>query len=146
MIDPPRLAGAGLRHTFVRDMVVNASIGVYAHEREALQRVRINIDLGVVEQASGHRVSGLSRPAAGRDELSRVLDYEMVVRMVRDVVARGHVQLVETLAERIAEACLADRRVEVVKIRVEKLDVFEDVGSVGVEIERERPNLSTRGD
>ena len=50
----------------------------------------------------------------------------------------GHVQLVETLAERMAEALMADGRIFLVRVRVEKLDVFADAASAGVEIERRR--------
>jgi dihydroneopterin aldolase len=138
MIDPPRLASRGLRHVFLRDMVLPASIGVYQHEHAAPQRIRINVDLGVTEGVSDQGGVGLSRAGVGRDELNRVLDYEAVVHAIRAVVAAGHVMLVETLAERLAEHCLQDQRVAVVRIRVEKLDVFDDVGSVGVEIERLR--------
>jgi dihydroneopterin aldolase len=52
--------------------------------------------------------------------------------------------LVETLAERIAEACLADPRIHLARIRVEKLDIFADAASAGVEIERRQADLSTR--
>lgn len=138
MIEPPRLTGEGLRHVFLRDMVLAASIGVYPHEHAAPQRIRVNIDLSVAEGTRGASAEGLSRSGVGRDELGRVLDYEQIVRSVRAVVAAGHVQLVETLAERLAETCLVDERVETVRVRVEKLDVFVDVASVGVEIERRR--------
>jgi dihydroneopterin aldolase len=78
----------------------------------------------------------LSRPAVGHDDLARVVDYEAIVNRVRAVVAAGHVNLVETLAERIAETCLADPRIVAARVRVEKLDVFADAASAGVEIER----------
>jgi dihydroneopterin aldolase len=74
-----------------------------------------------------------------------VVDYEKVAASVRAIVGAGHVRLVETLAERIAEACLADPRVHVVRVRVEKLDVFADAASAGVEIERRQADLSTQG-
>ena len=145
MIDPPRLAGNGLRHVFLRDMILPASIGVYPHEHAAPQRVRINVDLGVSEDGlAGSGTAGMSRSGVGRDELNRVVDYERVARSVRDVVAAGHIQLVETLAERLAEMCLADERVELARIRVEKLDVFADAGSVGVEVERRRATCPLR--
>ena len=44
--------------------------------------------------------------------------------------------LVETLADRIAEMCLEDQRVRTARVRIEKLDVFADAESAGVEIER----------
>ena len=127
-------AARGLRHVFLRDIVLRASIGVHKHEERGRQRIRVNVDLGVRDDAA----RPLSRAAVGRDELSRVVDYEAVAQRVRAIVAAGHVRLVETLAERIAEACLEDARVELVRVRVEKLDVFADAASAGVEIERRR--------
>src|SRR3546814_2748442 len=72
------------------------------------------------------------------DVCSSDLSVEPLVQIARDAVAAGHVRLVETLAERLADECLADRRVLSVRVRVEKLDVFADASSVGVEIERIR--------
>lgn len=129
----------GLRHMFVRDMVLTASIGVHPHEHAAPQRIRINLDLGVEDDGA----RPLSRQPVGRDELARVVDYEKVAERVRALVAAGHVRLVETLAERIAETCLADRRVLMARVRVEKLDIFADATSAGVEVERRQRDLST---
>ena len=99
------LSGPGLRHVFVRDMVLTASIGVYPHEHSGRQRVRINVDLAVDDETD---LAGLM---VGPDELSRVVNYEKIVVAVRAIVASGHTRLVETMAERIAEACLRDTRV-----------------------------------
>jgi 7,8-dihydroneopterin aldolase/epimerase/oxygenase len=131
-----RIADAtrGLRHVFLRDLVLPASIGVHPHEHQGPQRIRINVDLGVLDDGA----QPLSRVPVGRDQLSRVVDYQALANRVRAIVAAGHVRLVETLAERIAEACLEDPRVELARIRVEKLDVFADAASAGVEIERRR--------
>ena len=118
------IAGPGVRHVFLRDMLLMASIGVYAHEQKAAQRVRVNVDLAVTDDG------------AGGDKLDRVVDYERVAKAVRAIVAAGHIKLVETLAERIAAVCLEDARVLRARVRVEKLDVFADTGSVGVEVER----------
>lgn len=136
-MDPTRIADAtrGLRHVFIRDLVMTASIGVHEHEHTQAQRIRINIDLGVEDDGARH----LSRQPVGRDRLARVVDYEEVAKTTRGIVKGSHVLLVETLAERIAQACLADARVILARIRVEKLDVFPDAGSAGVEVERRRP-------
>ena len=136
---PIASSARALRHVFLRDMVLNASIGAHPHELAAPQRVRINLDLGVEDDGAGP----LSRTPVGRDELARVVDYEKMADRVRTIVARGHVRLVETLAERIAEACLTDHRVHFARVRVEKLDIFADAASAGVEIERRRRDLST---
>ncbi len=106
-------------------MVLQASIGIHPHERGQRQRIRINVDLGVAED-----------PSDAADRLERVVDYERVAAAVRQIATATHTNLVETLAERIAQACLDDDRVQVARIRVEKLDVFSDTGAAGVEIER----------
>jgi dihydroneopterin aldolase len=135
-VDSLRIAdsGRGLRHVFLRDLLLTAAIGVYAQEQGRTQRIRVNVDLGVTDDGA----RGLSRPSVGRDDLSRVVDYAVVAETIRRIVGAGHVQLVETLAERLAEACLEDPRVQVARIRVEKLDVLPDGASAGVEIERRR--------
>lgn len=133
-MDHSRFADAtrATRRMFVRDLILQARIGVYAHEQGRAQRVRVNLDLAVEDDGAAN----ISRSAVGADDLGRVVDYDILVSNVREIVAAGHVQLVETLAERIAEACLHDLRVRVARVTVEKLDVFPDAASVGVEIER----------
>jgi len=110
---------------FVRDLELQSLIGVHRHERDGRQRVRINLELDVEGE-----------PAALGDRLTAAVNYENIVGRVRRIVGAGHVNLVETLAEQVAQACLEDRRVRRCLVRVEKLDVFADAASVGIEIER----------
>ncbi|MDR3523964.1 MAG: dihydroneopterin aldolase [Acetobacteraceae bacterium] len=133
-MDAMRLADSSrfLRHVFIRDLMLQASIGVYQSEHEAPQRIRVNIDLAADDEGA----SPMSRKSVGRDDLARVVDYEAVANQVRAIVLAGHVQLVETLAERIAESILQDPRIRIARVRVEKLDVFADAASAGVEVER----------
>ena len=55
-----------------------------------------------------------------------------------EIAEEGHVNLVETFAERIVVMCLEDQRVDSARVRIEKLDILENAESVGVEIERFR--------
>ena len=138
----PASATTALRHVFLRDMTLLASIGIHAFEHEARQRIRLNVDLAVLDEGVGPLNRQLSLPSAAKDELRWVVDYERVADRVREMVSAGHVRLVETLAERIAEACLEDARVRSVRVRVEKLDIFADMESVGIEIERRAPGFN----
>jgi len=127
LVETPQIADAkrAIRHVFIRNLMVPCSIGIHYHERDAEQRVRINLDLAVSE--------------AGRpidDDIRNVICYEHLAKGVERICGRGHVNLVETLAENIAAMCLEDRRVQSVRVRVEKLDILADAESVGVEIER----------
>ena len=127
---PPWPDQPPLRRVFLKDLVLHAAIGVHPHEHGVTQRVRVNIAFGVADEP------GL---AIGRDDLSRTVSYERVVQLVKRIIDEGHVRLVETLAERIAAGVLADRRIRVIRVMIEKLDVFTELDSVGVEIERRQP-------
>ena len=111
------------RRMFIRDLEILASIGIYEEEKRAPQRIVINVDL-VVEEG----------PAD--DRIESVVSYEEVVKAIEAIVAKGHVNLVETLAERIVAFCLSDARVLQATVRVEKPDIISNARSVGVEIER----------
>ena len=116
-----------VRHVFVKDLEIIALLGVHEQERIKPQRIIVNIDLSVAEG-----------PGAIEDDIRNVVSYEVVVRKVEKIVAEGHVNLVETLAERIAAACLADGRVLAARVRIEKPDIIPNARSVGVEVERVR--------
>lgn len=131
IVEPLHIADArnAIRHVFIRDFVLHCSIGVHRHEHVRPQRVRINLDLAVIDAG-----------AIG-DDLANVVCYEQIADGVRAIVRDRHVKLVETLAEDIARLVLRDARVRSARVRVEKLDVFPDAASVGVEIERFAINL-----
>ena len=120
-------ATARIRHVFVRDLNMMAFIGIHDAEKLKPQRIVVNIDLSVQESEG---------PMA--DDISHVVSYEIVVKKVEAIVAAGHVNLVETLAEKFAEACLKDKRVVAARVRLEKPDIIPNARSVGVEIERGR--------
>jgi dihydroneopterin aldolase len=110
---------------FIRDLEMIASVGVHEHEKIAPQRIRVSIDLNVGPRA----------PDA-TDSVETVLSYENIVKTTRAIVATGHFQLIETLAERVAAACLTHYTVKSVKVKIEKPDIFPDAATVGIEIER----------
>jgi len=120
-------AEQGMRHVFVRDLSLIAMVGIYEHEKRHPQRILVNIDCAVQE-----------RGGALEDDIKNVVSYEKVVKNVKSIVRDGHVNLVETLAGKIAEKVLKNRSIKRVRVRVEKLDIIPEASSVGIEIERTR--------
>ena len=120
-------AAEGVYRIFIRDLVLMCSIGAYPEERLRPQRVRFNVDMRVQ-----------SAPGPIDDDLAKVLSYDTVVDDIRTLTARGHINLVETLAGQIIDGCLDDPRVLDVRVMVEKLDVEPAAAGVGVEFERRR--------
>jgi len=128
-VQPLRIADATLavRHVFIRNLELLAQIGVHGHEKGKLQPVRINVDLAVEDAA------------VLEDRLELVVDYGEITRKIRGLVGKGHINLAETMAERIAALCFEDPRVKSARVRVEKLHALAGAESAGVEIERKRP-------
>jgi dihydroneopterin aldolase len=111
---------------FVRDFVLPARIGAYAHEREKPQNVRFNVDVKVL------------RPDRMVEDIRDVFSYDLITDAIRMVIAQEHIALVEMLAERVAALILMHPRVTSATVRVEKLEVGP--GGAGVEIVRHRAN------
>ena len=110
---------------FIRNLELLARIGVHGHEQGGPQPVRINVCLS-------------SHTKTESDRLEHAIDYEAVTEKIRGIVTAGHINLAETLAERIAAACLGDARVTKCVVRVEKLHALQGAEAAGVEIERGR--------
>ncbi|SHJ11435.1 dihydroneopterin aldolase [Aureimonas altamirensis DSM 21988] len=108
---------------FIRDFVHDMEIGAYGFERGRRQRVRFSIEAEV------------PRRAAGGGGMADIYSYDLMMDAVRAIVARGHIDLVETIAEELAATILADSRVTGVTVRVEKLDLGP--AAAGIEIRRE---------
>ena len=123
----PAEAAAAQRCLLIRDLVVACAIGVHEHERHGTQRVRINVRVRVADDEGPIE-----------DSIANVVSYETIVDGIRAIIAGGHINLVETLADRIVDLCLANRRVQGAWVRVEKLDLYPDAAGVGVEVERSR--------
>jgi dihydroneopterin aldolase len=128
-VQPLRIADAQLaiRHVFIRNLELLAHIGIHGHEKGKMQPVRINVDLAVEDLA------------VIEDRLDSVVDYGEITRKIRALVDGHHINLAETLAERIATVCFEDRRVKTARVRVEKLHALPGAESAGVEIERHQP-------
>lgn len=114
-----------LDRVFMHDLVLDVEIGVYTHEKGVTQRVRFSVDVDV-----------LPASVALDDDIGRAFDYDTIIKGIKEIIARGHINLVETLAEEVASNCLSHPRASAVKVTIEKLD--KEPGAVGVEIVRSK--------
>ena len=115
---------ADCRRIFLRDYVVDANIGVHAHEKNGAQRVTFNIEVFVPLAVSTPR----------HDRIHEVVDYDFVRMAVVRRIDQGHINLQETLIDDVARALLAHPAVRAVRVASEKNNVYEDVAAVGVEV------------
>lgn len=109
----------------VRDFVKEVEIGAFQSERGVHQRIQFNVVLEV------------SRSAAAKfDDVDQVLSYDTITDAIEHQLAKERINLLETLAERIAEEILSNPRAVRIFVRIEKLDRIP--GALGVEIVRTR--------
>jgi dihydroneopterin aldolase len=114
----------GCRRLFLRNHEIAVHIGVHDFEHQAPQRIRFNVDLYVP--------LALSTPSA--DQLDEVVDYDFIRHTIAQRVARGHIELQETLADDLLREMLAHPKVRAARVSTEKPDVYPDCEAVGVEV------------
>lgn len=126
---PARAAAVEGSYTkiFIRDLRVDMKIGIYDHEKAEVQPVVINLE-AVVTPPADWRV----------DSYDNVVCYATIAEAIRKMAGSGHINLLETFAEHIADFCLQNGQIESVMVRVEKTAVFTFAQSAGVEIRRMR--------
>ena len=112
---------------FLCDLRVDAIVGIWDWERKIRQVVSIDLEMGAD-----------IRKAAATDSIEDTLNYKNVAKRIRQFVGDSEFQLVETLAERIAELVLAEFDVPWVDVRVNKPGAIRGARDVGVRIRRTR--------
>lgn len=110
---------------FLHGLKVDCVIGIWAWERQLTQTVVIDLDMGFD-----------IRRAAQTDAIDDTLNYKAVAKRVQQFVGASQFQLVETMAERVAEIVLQEFKLSWVRVRVNKRGAVRGAGDVGVVIER----------
>lgn len=110
---------------FIRELRLQAWVGLYEHEKIAPQTIEIDVEFGVPGDAVFR---------SGR--VLDTIDYSQVVVRLRALLEKEHFVLIETLAERIARLIIGDFGSPKVTVSVTKLGVVKGAGRVGVTIER----------
>lgn len=108
------------------DYKAQARIGVLDWEKTRPQEMRFTVDVWVKNQV------GLN------DTINAVYDYRAVPKAIDTVLAFGHIQLQETMAERIAQELLRDTRVLAVRVETQKTEAVKQAAGIGIEIFRKK--------
>ena len=108
----------------MRGLALDAEIGVYRHERGRHQPLIVDVEIELAPHGVG--------------VLGDTVNYETLAAAARAVAAEGHIDLVETYAQRLAAACLADPRVLRARVRVDKPGALPGAAAAGVEVAAER--------
>ena len=118
---------SGYNLIFVNDLIINAELGVYAHEKNIQQPLRVNVIAKIRDI-----------PDTSDEKIDNVVCYNQISLIIKEIVNSGHTILLETLSEKILQECFKNTRIETIRIRLEKLDAIDNTESAGIEIERSR--------
>ena len=110
---------------FLRDLRVETIVGIWDWERKIRQTVSIDLEMGAD-----------IRKGAATDSIEDTLNYKEVAKRVKQFVGDAEFQLVETMAEKIAETILAEFDVPWIDVRVNKPGAIRGARDVGVKIRR----------
>lgn len=111
----------------IKDLILECSIGVWDYEKSAPQSVKINVECDYAAPIPDD--SG---------EVDQVVRYDYFIDEITRLSQSHHITYVETLAQSIADICLVDQRVTRVNVKVEKMSIYPNAKSVGIEIERKK--------
>ena len=111
---------------FLNGMAVETVVGVYEWERQQPQKLLVDISVGILENQDRE------------DDLRATLSYADIAQLVRDDMATQRLQLLESVAERIAELLLAHAFVQEATIKVVKPGILPASKEVGIQITRRK--------
>ncbi|MFP4080856.1 MAG: dihydroneopterin aldolase [Ectothiorhodospira sp.] len=110
---------------YIRDLKVETTVGIFDWERSIRQQVRIDLEMGTDIRAG-----------AGSDRIQDVLDYKTVAKRVITLVEANRRELVEAMAEDIAEMLMREFSIPWLRLTVGKPGAVRGAREVGVVIER----------
>ena len=119
-----------LKNTYkilINELTLDAFVGIHDFEKKKKQKIAISLSLDVTDNISGieHKIENF-------------VSYEHIVDDIKSILKKGHIDLLETLGEKIVDLCFKDERVMTIKLKLEKLEVFKETRSVGIEIFRKK--------
>ena len=109
----------------IRDLRVDALIGIHRRERHVKQTLSIDLDIGLP-----------GTTVFASDKVADTIDYEQVSIRIKALGASQHFRLVETFAERIAQLLLGEFKAPWVKVTASKIGILPNAKFVGVSIQR----------
>ena len=115
------------RTVFIKDFIIEEIIGIHEHEKIKKQKIKFNVILGVDQ-----------RTIPNERNRKSIVNYEKITKKLEKLVKNKKYNFLESLAEDSFEEIFKDKRINSVKIKIEKPDAIESANSVGVEVFKTR--------
>ena len=117
------------RSVLIKDFIVNEIIGIHKHEKINKQKIIFNIVIDVNKNT-----------LPDENNISSIVDYEKIINKLENLAKNKKYNFLESLAEDSFEEIFEDRRINSVKIKIEKPEAIKNADSVGIEVFKTRKN------
>ncbi len=115
------------RTVFIKDFIIREIIGIHEHEKTKKQKIKFNIVVNVNQNT-----------VPDEKDIKSIVDYEKITNKLENLVKNKKYNFLESLAEDSFKEIFEDKRINSVKIKIEKPDAIKNADSVGVEILKNR--------
>jgi len=115
------------RTVFIKDFIIEEIIGVHEHEKVKKQKINFNVVLDINQ----HTIPN-------EKNVKSIVDYEKITNKLEELVKNKKYNFLESLAEDSFDKIFEDKRINSIKIKIEKPDAIKNAGSVGVEVFKTR--------
>ena len=115
------------RTVFIKDFNIQEIIGIYEHEKTKKQKIKFNIVVNVNQNT-----------VPNEKDIKSIVDYEKITNKLENLVKNKKYNFLESLAEDSFGEIFEDKRINSVKIKIEKPDAIKNTDSVGVEVFKSR--------
>ena len=115
------------RTVFIKDFIIQEIIGIHEHEKTKKQKIKFNIVVDVNQNT-----------VPDEKDIKSIVDYEKITNKLENLVKNKKYNFLESLAEDSFKEIFEDKRINSVKIKIEKPDAIKNADSVGVEVLKNR--------
>ena len=115
------------RTVFIKDFIIQEIIGIHEHEKIKKQKIKFNIVVDVNQNT-----------IPDEKDLKSIIDYEKITNKLENFVKNKKYNFLESLAEDSFKEIFEDKRINSIKIKIEKPDAIKNADSVGVEVFKNR--------
>jgi len=126
-LKPEKNKNSVKRTVFIKDFIVHEIIGIHDHEKIKKQKIKFNIVVDVNQNT-----------VPNENNISSIVDYEKITNKLESLVRYKNYNFLESLAEDSFKEIFEDKRINSVKIKIEKPEAIENAKSVGVEVFKSR--------
>ena len=111
----------------IKELILDLKLGYYDFEKENSQKVKFNLEVDYEDK----------KPTNDED-IKSIVNYGRIVKLIKKLTKNKHYNFLETLAEDVFDVLFKDKRIGKIMLQIEKLEIFKDCTSVGIQVTKKR--------